>query len=101
MRKKESAKKAKKKTRSNEQKRDFFEFSRFWETEFLKDMESLNVRLPTVITRVSEYVPEIVEFIEGIIKKGYAYEANGSVYFNVVKFGNNPNHCYAKLEPQG
>ena len=50
--------------RSNERKIAFEEISRAMETEFLNDCEALNIRLPTVITRVSEYVPEIVEFIE-------------------------------------
>ena len=85
--------------RSNEEKRDYFEFSRYWETQFFDDMAALNVRLPNVITRVSEYVPEIVKFIEQIIANGFAYEANGSVYFNVIKYGKDPKHTYAKLEP--
>ena len=49
--------------RSNERKEDFHEFSRKWETAYLDDMRRLNVKLPTVITRVSEYVPEIENFI--------------------------------------
>ena len=85
--------------RSNEQKRDFFEFSREWETEFFNDMAALNVRLPNVVTRVSEYVPEIVAFIEKIIANKFAYEANGSVYFDVIKYSQDPKHTYAKLEP--
>lgn len=46
-------------------------------------MTSLNVELPDAITRVSDYVPEIVTFIEKIIANGYGYESNGSVYFDV------------------
>ena len=45
----------------------FTEFSRRFENEFLEDMKNLNVELPDVITRVSEFVPEIVKFIEKII----------------------------------
>ena len=85
--------------RSNEQKKEFSEFARFWETEFFKDMESLNVMLPNVITRVSQYVPEIIQFIDKIIEKGFAYEANGSVYFDVIKYSQSEGHTYAKLEP--
>ena len=43
----------------------------------------LNVEPPEVLTRVSEYVEEIVTFIEQVIKNGYAYESNQSVYFDV------------------
>lgn len=53
-----------------------------------------------MIVRVSEHIPEIIEYIENIIKNGFAYESNGSVYFSVEHFHNSENHCYAKLEPQ-
>ena len=78
---------------------EFTEISRLYETKFLDDMKRLNVALPDMITRVSEYMDEIIEFIAKIIENGYAYEANGSVYFDVMKFNKEPNHTYAKLEP--
>lgn len=52
---------------------------RFWEDEFHKDMNAINVLSPDVLTRVSEYVPQIVEYIQKIIDNGLGYEANGSV----------------------
>lgn len=72
----------------------------FWENKFNQDMEKLNVLQSTVTTRVSEYVPEIIEFVEKIIANGYAYStADGSVYFDTVAFENSPDHDYAKLQP--
>ena len=85
--------------RSNEQKKNFSEFARFWEDNFFKDMRALNIMYPNYITRVSEYIPEIISFIEVIIKKGYAYEKNGSVYFDIEEYKKG-NHLYAKLVPQ-
>lgn len=78
----------------------FSDLPRYWESEFHNDMDALNVLKPNVLTRVSEYVPEIIEFIEKIIKNGLAYESNGSVYFDVTEFDIKPNHFYAKLVPE-
>lgn len=55
---------------------------------------------PDVLTRVSEYVPEIVDYVKQIIANGYGYVSNGSVYFSVSQFDSSPNHFYAKLVPE-
>jgi len=78
----------------------FAELPRYWEEEFHKDMADLNVLPVDCLTRVSEYVPEIVDFIQKMVERGYAYESNGSVYFDVGKFDSNCCHHYAKLVPE-
>lgn len=78
----------------------FNKLSQHWESEFHKDMDALNVLRPNVLTRVSEYVPEIIAFIERIIENGLAYKSNGSIYFDVAKFDKQENHYYAKLVPE-
>ncbi|KAF2905309.1 hypothetical protein ILUMI_00863 [Ignelater luminosus] len=78
----------------------FSALPRHFEQEFHKDMDSLNVLRPNVLTRVSEYIPEIVEYIEKIIENGFGYVANGSVYFDVGSFDKKEEHFYAKLVPE-
>ena len=78
----------------------FGKLPRYWEEKFHDDMHRLNVAPADVLTRVSEYVPEIVDYIEKIIANGFAYESNGSVYFSVGKFDAEENHHYAKLVPE-
>ncbi|XP_006134961.2 cysteine--tRNA ligase, cytoplasmic isoform X2 [Pelodiscus sinensis] len=78
----------------------FSSLPKFWEREYHKDMEALNVLPPDVLTRVSEYVPEIVEFVQKIVDNGYGYVSNGSVYFDTMKFDATEKHSYAKLVPE-
>ncbi|XP_064401843.1 cysteine--tRNA ligase, cytoplasmic-like [Halichondria panicea] len=78
----------------------FSTLSRHWEEGFHADMAQLNVLPPDVLTRVSEYVPEVITYVHKIITNGFAYESNGSVYFDVAKFSSSPDHRYAKLVPE-
>ncbi|WRT66959.1 cysteine-tRNA ligase [Kwoniella shivajii] len=75
----------------------------YWESEYFKDMERLRILPPNFKPRVSEYVNEIVQFVSRIIDNGFAYEAEGSVWFDVTKFdgaeGDGFRHEYAKLQP--
>ncbi len=70
----------------------------------LADMRSLNLLRAEVYPRVSEHVPEIVDLVETLIEKGYAYESNGSVYFDVTSFdeyGKLSNQELDEIESQG
>lgn len=72
--------------------------SREYEKRYLEDMDMLGVRPPDVLTRVTEYVDEIIAFVGKIVDKGLAYSANGSVYLSIEAF-KAAGHHYRKLEP--
>lgn len=77
----------------------FTDLTQSMERLFNDDMDALNVLRPDVVTRVTEYVPQIVKFVEGIVNKGFAYEAEGSVYFDIAAFEKGGN-TYARLRPE-
>ncbi|UNI18620.1 Cysteine--tRNA ligase [Purpureocillium takamizusanense] len=76
----------------------FTDLTKSMETLFTEDMDNLNVLRPDVITRVTEYVPQIVSFVDRVVQKGFAYEAEGSVYFDIAAFEKAGN-TYARLRP--
>ena len=77
----------------------FKSLTQYWELQFERDLKLLNCRPPTRLVRVSECVPEIVEFVERIVSKGFAYPtSDGSVYFDIGGFEAAGNK-YARLEP--
>mgnify|MGYP006277276339 CR=1 FL=1 len=78
--------------------------ARHYTEEVLQRMRDLNLLRAEVYPRVSEHVPEIVELVETLIEGGYAYESNGSVYFDVSEFaeyGKLSNQTVDELEEQG
>jgi cysteinyl-tRNA synthetase len=53
---------------------------------YWKGMDALNVLRPTVTPYATEYIPQMIRVIEGLIERGYAYAANGDVYYRVERF---------------
>ena len=63
------------------------ELTRFYETAFMADLESLGVEKADVYPRATEHIQEMVSLIKTLQEKGYAYKApDGSIYFSVSKF---------------
>ncbi|MBS9767623.1 MAG: cysteine--tRNA ligase [Flavobacteriaceae bacterium] len=62
---------------------------------FHRSMEQLNIVPPSIEPRASGHIIEQIETIKEILKNGYAYEVNGSVYFDVEKY--NHDYKYGKL----
>lgn len=78
--------------KAKEEKKYWRKLGNFWTEKFLKDMKSLNVLAPTHFVKATGSIGSMVQIIELLIQKGYAYEKNGNVYFEVGKFKN-----YGKL----
>lgn len=54
--------------------------------EYYRDMDSLGVGRADIEPKATEYIPEMIEIVKGLVEKGIAYEMEGSVYFEVLKF---------------
>ena len=71
------------------------EVAQHYTNKYHEAMQALNVLPPGIEPRASGHIPEQIKMIEEIIANGYAYEVNGSVYFDVLKY--NSQHQYGKL----
>ena len=71
------------------------EVVQYYLNRYHKAMEKLNVLPPSIEPHASGHIIEQIEYIKKILESGYAYESQGSVYFDVPKF--NQDFPYGKL----
>lgn len=72
------------------------EVVQYYANKYHEEMQKLNVQPPSIEPYASGHILEQIKMIEAILKAGYAYVSDGSVYFDVVKY-NSHKHSYGKL----
>ncbi len=81
--------------RARKEGRHPLELAREFERYYHEDMEALNITSINLYARASDYLPEIFEQIEGLLRKGHAYITETGVYFDITTFPD-----YGKLSGQ-
>lgn len=72
---------------SQKAKKTLKEFTNFYLRTFLRDLKSLNIQPADIMPRATDHIPEMVNLIKILLKRGAAYKANdGSIYFKMAKF---------------
>lgn len=81
--------------KSRQTKIPWQEIASRYEEEFVGDMQRLNVKMPMSVVRVSDMIPEIVDYIRVLEDKGIAYKTSSGIYFDTQS----PFYKYEKLVP--
>jgi cysteinyl-tRNA synthetase len=71
------------------------DLARKYENAFFQDEAALGINRPDIVARATEHIQDMIEFVKKLEEKGYAYIANGNVYFDTSKFPE-----YGKLSGQ-
>ncbi len=71
------------------------EIAQYFTDRYHANMNQLNVKHPSIEPKASGHIIEQIEMVKKILKKGFAYESNGSIYFDVKKY--NDEFAYGKL----
>ena len=71
--------------RAIERKVEPMQLVEFYIREYFKDLDALVVKRPDISPRATGHLIEMIEAIQSLIQKGYAYEGNGNVFFDVSK----------------
>lgn len=65
---------------------DWQEVGNRWTAHYIEDMQALNVLPPQKFPRATDVIEEIVDVVETLLERGYAYEVEGNVYFQIDKW---------------
>lgn len=77
-----------------------YEIAKFYTDAFLADMKKLNIDMPEIITKATDNIPQMIEYVQDIIKNGYAYETSKGIYFDISKLDKYPILSNRKIDEQ-
>ncbi len=70
---------------AKEQGKTPLEIAEYYTKLFMKDLDRLNIDLPEIICKATDNIKEMIEYVEELVKNGYAYETSTAIYFDVSK----------------
>lgn len=71
---------------ADKEKIDPWELTKKYTKAFLKDLQALRIEKAEFYPKATEHIKEMIEITKELLKKGYAYEVEGNVYFEIAKF---------------
>ena len=71
---------------SREQKKTPWEIAAFYTDVFFKDLAKLNIGKPEIIAKATEHIPDMINYVKALEDKGFGYEIDDGIYFDINKF---------------
>lgn len=72
---------------AKQQKKSPLEIAAYYTSVFKNDVNQLNITLPEIVPKATEHIEEMIDFVKGLEEKGFAYETDDGIYFDIVKYG--------------
>ncbi|NLL67309.1 MAG: cysteine--tRNA ligase [Clostridiaceae bacterium] len=85
---------------AREQQKTPWEIAEYYTDVFMKDIGALNIEKPEIIPKATDHIQEMINFVQGLLEKGYAYETSDGIYFDISKFDEYGKLSRLNLEEQ-
>ena len=85
---------------AREQQKTPWEIAEYYTGAFLRDIAELNIEEPEIIPKATDHVGIMINFVKGLVDKGYGYETSDGIYFDIGKFGGYGKLSRLDLEEQ-
>ena len=76
------------------------EIAAFYTDAFVKDLAKLNISLPETVAKATDHIDDMIQYVEDLCEKGYGYETDDAVYFDISKFPQYGKLSRLKLDDQ-
>ena len=71
---------------SREQKKSPWEIAAYYTDVFFTDLKKLNIGKPEIIAKATDHIQEMIDYVQKLVDKGYGYEIDDGIYFDIGKF---------------
>lgn len=85
---------------ARKENKDPYEIAKYYTDIFLKDLDRLNIDRPEIITKATDNIEQMIEYVQDIIRNGYAYETSKGIYFDISKLDKYPVLQNRKIDEQ-
>jgi len=85
---------------AREENKSPMEIAKYYTKLFFQDLEALNIETPEIICKATDHIKEMLEYVEKLVEKGYAYETTTAIYFDISKLDKYPILSNLNLEEQ-
>ncbi len=73
-------------TAAKREKKDPWQIAEYYTGIFMRDFEKLNIGKPEIICKATEHIDDMIEYVQGLQQKGYGYETDDGIYYDISKF---------------
>lgn len=85
---------------AREEHKSPMEIAKYYTKLFFQDLEALNIETPEIVCKATDHIQEMIEYVEKLVKNGYAYETSTAIYFDIAKLDQYPVLSNLNLEEQ-
>lgn len=75
---------------AKEENKSPLEIAEYYTQLFFNDLKDLNIETPEIVCKATEHIKEMLEYVERLVKNGYAYETSTAIYFDISKLDKYP-----------
>ena len=85
---------------AREEKKTPMEIAEYYTKLFFQDLEYLNIETPEIICKATDHITEMLEYVQKLVEKGFAYETSTAIYFDIAKLDKYPILTNINVEEQ-